>query len=344
MSQWQFVKRLLPIVAFALLLTGCGAPELSALRPSGAVAEKQLSLIILSISIMVLVLVVVAIIFTYVIIRFRARPGQEKEIPVQVEGSHTLEIIWTTIPIILLIILAVPTVMTTFSLAEEAPEGALKVNVTAHQYWWEFEYPEQGIVTGQELMIPTGERVYITLTSNDVIHSFWVPALAGKIDTNPGINNKMYIETDKPGVYDGRCAELCGAAHALMNFKVVAVEPAEFNSWVASMQNFDADTMTAQVEQGRELFTQNCIGCHAVDSSQAGGMGPNLAGYAERETIAGLLVKSSDNQAEANANLKEWIKNPDVVKPGNRMPYFRDSLDDQQLDAIVEYLNALKLD
>lgn len=344
MSQWQFVKRLLPIVAFALLLTGCGAPELSALNPSGAVAEKQLSLIILSISIMVLVFVVVAIIFTYVVIRYRARPGQEKEIPVQVEGNHKLEIIWTVIPILLLIVLAVPTVMTTFSLAEEAPEDAFQVNVRASLYWWEFEYPEQGIVTGQELVIPTGERVYINLTSKDVIHSFWVPALAGKMDNNPGLTNKMYIETDTPGVYDGRCTELCGPAHALMNFKVVAVDPAEFNGWVTSMQNFDAEVATAQVEQGRELFTQNCIACHAVDSSQAGGMGPNLAGYADRETIAGLLVKSADNQAEADANLKDWILNPDKIKPDNNMPYFRDSLNEQQVDAIVEYLNALKLD
>ncbi|MDQ0164810.1 cytochrome c oxidase subunit 2 [Bacillus horti] len=336
------MKRLLPIVALALLLAGCGAPELSALNPSGAVAEKQLSLIILSISIMVLVFVVVAIIFTYVVIRYRERPGQEKEIPVQVEGNHKLEIIWTVIPILLLIVLAVPTVMTTFSLAEEAPEDAFWVDVTAHQYWWNFEYPDTNIVTAQELVIPTGERVYINLESADVIHSFWVPALAGKMDTNPDNTNKMYIETDTPGIYDGRCAELCGEAHALMNFRVVALEPAEYNNWVAGMQNFDEEVVSAQATEGRELFAQSCIGCHAVDASQPG-LGPNLAGFAERGTIAGFLAKSSDNPEEADANLKAWIKEAQAVKPGNAMPNFLD-LNDQELDAIVEYLNSLTLD
>lgn len=348
MRQWHMLKRLLPFMALMLLLSGCGVQGISALDPQGTVAEKQLFLILLSIGIMILVFVVVMIIFTFVILKYRMKKGEEDVIPEQVEGNHKLEIIWTVIPIILLMILAVPTVATTFALAEEAPEegDALLVKVTAHQFWWEFEYPDLGVVTAQELRIPTNERVYIELTAGDVIHSFWVPALAGKMDNNPrGLDpanpvnlNRMYFDAKQPGEYQGFCTELCGPGHALMFFKVIATERNEFDQWVASMQNFD-DTATPNavaVEEGRALYAANCIACHAVDSSIAGGLGPNLAGFADRTILAGY----APNDAE---NLAKWIRNPQDYKVGNEMPAFPD-LSNSEVNAIVQYLKSLTLE
>lgn len=335
------VWRALPLLlVLPLLLTGCGVPKLSALQPMGPVAEMQLDLIKLSLGIMVLVVVVVLAIFAYVVIKFRERPGDD-HIPEQVEGSHKLEIIWTVIPIILLIILAVPTVIGTFALAEVFDEEeAVQIEVIAHQFWWEFKYPEYGIVTAQDLYIPVGEKVQFTLTSNDVIHSLWIPALAGKTDTNPGEGNinKMHIKADHPGVYQGRCAELCGAAHALMDFKVIAVEADEFEQWVATMSDYNdiAEGAKEAHEEGFSIFEQSCLGCHAVDGTSST-MGPNLAGFADRETLAGFL-KNDDEK------LKKWIEDPNALKEvGDRMPAFKGILSDDEIDALIEYLQALTL-
>lgn len=341
MSRWQRVYRFLPILILALVLTGCGDPYLSALDPKGPVAEEQLSLIVLSFIIMVFVSVVVFLIFAYVLVRFRQKPGQEDEIPKQVEGNHKLEITWTVIPILLLLLLAVPTVFTVFSQAEDfsEKEGTINVKVVSQQFWWEFQYKDLDIVTAQELYIPVGEWIQFDLTSKDVIHSFWVPTLAGKQDTNPGLVNKMKLKAEEPGVYQGRCAELCGPAHALMNFNVIAVEPEVFEEWVLSMQNFTDETTTAQsesLEYGREVFASNCIGCHAVDSTVAGGFGPNLAGYENRKSIAGMLTKNDEE-------LERWLREPQIVKPGNKMPGFN-HLSEQDMSALIQYLNSLSLE
>ncbi|EGL81904.1 cytochrome c oxidase, subunit II [Caldalkalibacillus thermarum TA2.A1] len=335
-SMW---RTLFLFLVLALVLTGCGKPYLSALDPAGPVAEKQLSLIKLSLYIMIVVIAVVMIIYVYVLVKFRQRPGQ-KGYPEQVEGSHTLEIIWTVIPIILLIILAIPTVVTTFTLAETYPEeeegDALLIKVTAHQYWWEVEYPEQGIVTAQDIYIPTGQRVYFELTSKDVIHSFWVPSLGGKTDTNPGLTNNMWLQADEPGVYHGKCAELCGPSHALMDFKVIAVEPEEFEQWVATMTNYDDTPKTVLAEQGRAVFEQSCIACHATDGVTKSPY-PNLAGIGDREKIAGILQNNEEN-------LARWIENPEEVKEGNYMPSASElGLNENDIEALVEYLMQLKL-
>lgn len=334
MKRWQHVWRLLPLMVMMLALTGCGKPFLSALDPKGPVAEEQLSLIMLSLYIMTLVFAVVAIIFTYVLIRFRKRPGQDG-IPKQVEGSHTLEIIWTVIPIVLLVILAIPTVTLTFDLAEKQPvEESIQVNVTAHQFWWEFEYPDLGITTAQELYIPVGTKINFNLTSEDVKHSFWVPALAGKTDTNPGSINTSWFQADEVGTYEGLCAELCGAAHALMYFKVEAVTQENFDAWVANLKGYAAAPNTDSELQGQAIFQQQCISCHAI-GAQGGAVGPNLAGFADRNILAGIM----DNNEE---NLAGWIRDPQSYKPGNAMPGFA-ALEDEEVSALVDYLKSLKL-
>jgi cytochrome c oxidase subunit 2 len=333
MKRWQHVWRLLPLMVMMLALTGCGEPFLSALDPKGPVAEEQLSLIMLSLYIMMAVFAVVAVIFIYVLIRFRKRPGQD-EIPKQVEGSHTLEIIWTVIPIVLLVILAVPTVTLTFDLAEKQPADSIQVHVTAHQFWWEFEYPDLGITTAQELYIPVGKKIQFHLTADDVKHSFWVPALGGKIDTNPGSTNAKWLQADEVGTYEGLCAELCGASHALMYFKVEAVSQEDFDTWVANLQGYTATPATDSELQGQAIFQQQCISCHAV-GKEGGVVGPNLAGFADRNILAGIM----DNNEE---NLAGWIKDPQSYKPGNAMPGFA-TLKDEELSALVDYLKSLKL-
>ncbi|MBW7452953.1 cytochrome c oxidase subunit II [Paenibacillus sepulcri] len=343
MNRWHVLKRLMPLLAgMVLLLSACGRADLSTLRPQGPVAEEQFGLMKLTIIIMVIVVVVIFAIAFYVIIRFRRRPGDK--IPVQVEGNHKLEIIWTVIPIILLIILGVPTIKTVFGLAQDYSKdpNAIQIKVTSHQYWWEFEYPKYGLKTAQELLIPNDAVISIEAKTADVLHSFWIPSLAGKIDTNPGGNvNRMYFEAPKTGVYLGKCAELCGPSHSLMDFKVKVVDRASFDRWVAQMKEpvaLPADQATA------DLITNQCLSCHAIGAN-GGQTYPNLTGIGSRDAVAGILVNRDEpkykNEGSVEDNLKKWISDPQAVKPGSLMP--KVELNDQQIDAIAKYLADLKL-
>lgn len=291
---------------------------------------------------MTFVIVVVTVIFTYVLIRFRRKKGDDS-IPEQVEGSMKLEITWTVIPIILLLIIIVPMVSQIFFFADADPsaeeiekEDALKIEVIAHQYWWEFNYPDLGVSTASDLYIPTDTKVYADITSDDVIHSFWADALFGKMDANPGLTNRMFFSADEPGIHYGQCAELCGPSHALMDFRVVAVSPEKFDNWVESMKEGEDKPTTEVAQAGRELFADNCLSCHAVGDREGGGtVGPNLTGYGDRTTIAGILDFNDEN-------LHDWIKDaPSIKSEDIEMPAF-DHLSDDEIDAIAEYLKQQK--
>ncbi|MHA6480476.1 cytochrome c oxidase subunit II [Paenibacillus sp. strain BS8-2] len=347
MNRWQFVRRLAPLMAMmALVLAACGREDLSTLNPQGPVAEEQFGLMKLAIIIMAIVIVVVFAICLYVIIRFRRRSG-DKTIPKQVEGNHKLEVIWTVIPIILLVILAVPTVQSVFNLSKDYSNDpdAVKVIVTSHQYWWEFEYPELGIKTAQELVIPTGKTIAIEAKTADVLHSFWVPSLAGKIDTNPsGNENHMYFSAPKEGVYLGKCAELCGPSHGLMDFKVKSVDEAAFDRWAVAIKEpvaMPADLAVA------EAFQSKCLVCHAIGDTGPSAY-PNLAGIASRGSVGGILVnveaddKQYKHEDTVYNNLYKWIKDPQAVKPGNIMANKYD-LTDAELEGITKYLSELTL-
>ncbi|AQT84608.1 cytochrome c oxidase subunit II [Paenibacillus larvae subsp. pulvifaciens] len=335
MSRWKMLKRLIPLFAvMTFLLSGCGDPTMSALKPKGPVAQEQYYLMLISISIMVLVIVVVFALYLYVIIRFRKRKGQEDIIPKQVEGNHILEIVWTVIPIVLLIILAVPTINYTFKHSANNLDNkdAIQVKVTASQFWWKFEYPELGIKTAQDLVIPVGKKIAFEIVSNDVVHSFWVPSLGGKIDANPSDLKTVYtLQADEAGVYKGKCAELCGPSHALMDFKVDARSEEDFNAWVQKMKTPVA-TVAADAQKGEEIFKSKCLSCHAVEADKDG-MGPNLKGFADRQMVAGVLEHNEKN-------LKDWIKDPVTEKMGTKMPTI--PLQDQEIDELVKYLNTLK--
>ena len=202
-NRWMNAKWLGLITLLAVFASGCGKNHLSTLKPAGEVGQEQFNLMLLSIVIMLLVVAVVSVVFTIAVIKSRRKNLGEDFEPKDVAGNHTLEVIWTAIPILLLIILAVPTVYLTFKQADtqamENEDGGVNseetvINVTANQYWWEFEYPNEGVVTGQELVVPTDKKVYFNLKAADVKHSFWVPAAGGKLDTNvDGINSFLGI-------------------------------------------------------------------------------------------------------------------------------------------------------
>lgn len=298
-------------------------------------------IMLLSLGVMLLVILVVMIIFFYVLIRFRKKKGDDT-IPEQVEGNSKLEIAWTVIPIFLLLILAIPMVYQVFVLAKDKPsadeKSAITINVTAHQYWWEFQYPNKkdsskSITTASDLYVPTGTKVYVNLNSKDVIHSFWVPALFGKQDLNPGTTNHLWFQVDKPGIYNGECAELCGPSHALMDFKVVAVSPDKFKQWKSQMKKGAVEPKTALAKQGRKIFKKQCMTCHAAGNKASAY--PNLNNFGNRTTIAGIL-------AHNKKNLKAWIHNAPSIKADIEMPNFKDKLSSKQINALAEYLMEQK--
>lgn len=352
LKKWRLVSLL---IMLTFILSACGEPFLSALRPAGEVAKEQFDLMILSTIVMISVIVVVTLIFVYVLIRFRRKKGEEDKIPKQVEGSHKLEIIWTVIPILLLLVLVFPTVKTTFSQADVSPmdkynedgtRDVLVVNVRASLFWWEFEYPDYEFMTGQDLVVPTNERVYFNLIGSDVKHSFWIPAAGGKLDMNTDNINQFYLTFDDKkaneagNLFYGKCAELCGPSHALMDFKVKAISRAEFDQWVDDMKNAkEPEPTTSLAKQGEELFNQSCIGCHAVTPQDGkpieARLGPNLATFGERSRIAGFLEHNEEN-------LKAWLKDPQTLKPGNKMFGYPD-YSEEELEALVEFLMELKV-
>jgi len=357
MSRWQSAWRLIPLMAIlTFMLTGCGMENLTALDPKGPVAEKQLSVIYIALIVMIGVFTVVAVIYVYVLVRFRKRANQTG-LPKQVEGNHKLEIVWTVIPFLLLLVIAVPTVKYTFELDKDYSKdpNALQVKVTGHQFWWEFEYMNEKVTTAQDLIIPTGRTIAFHLEAADVIHSFWVPALGGKKDNNPGMTNMHYLRADEPGTYYGKCAELCGESHALMDFKVIAVTPDEFDRWITAMKTPPAAAASAQAQEGEKIFKDKCLACHAVYNTQSkqvegGKVAPNLVNYANRSTVAGILFNREPE--DLKNNLKKWLSDPQSVKPGNLMPNPKEvpgskmetnlGLSDQQIDALVEYLASQK--
>ena len=352
LKKWRLFSLLAALTVF---LSGCGNEELSTLLPAGQVAKDQFTLLMLSSGIMLFVILVVVIIYVVAIVRFRRSKLGEDYMPEQTEGSSTLELLWTVIPILLVLLLAVPTVYFTYKLGnvtamdavdEDGVSENLVVDVTAKLYWWEFEYPEHGIVTAQELVVPMDEKVYFNLMSADVKHSFWIPSVGGKLDNNVENVNKFYLSFEKnskdlkDGVFYGKCAELCGPSHALMDFKVKTMPRAEFDDWVVAMQATEgAEADDTATDQGEQLFAQSCIQCHAVsgvgESNQ--NIGPNLTAFGDRNRVAGFM----DHTEEA---LQDWIKDPQKYKPGNQMPGFKDEFSDEELDALTGYMMGLTVE
>jgi cytochrome c oxidase subunit 2 len=325
------------------VLTGCGyKSNQSPLDPIGPVAKMQSGLLYLSMYFAAGIGTTVAVLLLYMVFKYRAK-GNEATNPPQIQGNHKLEVIWTLIPIIILAIVAVPTVRVSFATYKSSDPNALKVRVIGNQWWFAFEYPDLGIATGNELFVPVGKDVQLELTSRDVIHSFWVPKLAGKVDVIPGRVNVMWFNAPEAGYYYGQCAEFCGTSHANMRFRVHALPQAEFDAWVAKMKEGVKEPTDPVAKRGYDLFMgkektkANCITCHAINGTPAkGNIGPNLTNLGERTTLAAGLVPNTEE------NLKKWIKDPKSVKQGVTIMPAHPNLSDEDMKALVTFLESLK--
>ncbi len=358
------------MVALFLFAVGCTKDGQSTWEAFGPVAQKQLDLFNVILWVMVAVFILVEGLLVYAIVRYRRRPGDAK--PPQIHGKTSLEIILTIIPTILVLALGIWSVFTLFELEEPPTDGPtpLQVTVTGHQWWFEFEYPDAGngkkIITANEMRIPVDRPIQITLESDDVIHSFWVPKLAGKLDMVPTHTNKMWFQADSdklkedlPVTLYGQCAELCGLAHALMRFRVTVMEQADFDSWVVAYGAPPA--ISDKAKQGKQLFAANCTLCHTIDgpddpalsASRLTGFltggditpvpAPNLTDFRTRQTLAAGITDLTES------NLRAWLHNPEDIKPGNYMSeravLYKNgpaNLTDDEIDSLIGYLLDLR--
>jgi cytochrome c oxidase subunit II len=387
---------LLAALSLAFIMAGCSKEEMtvrqSTLDPKGPVAQVQFDVFMDTVWLVVVLFALVGGMLVYAVIKFRSRPGDEDK-PVIVEDGHgnpLIEIGLITASIGALVIIAIPTLSaiwytddvpaaavptsklsawyprvegTRENYAQTVEEQVLEVDVIGKQWWFRFEYPQLGMTNDakhsvpNELVIPKGKAVRINLRSEDVIHSFWVPKIAGKVDLMPGRKNHMWIQADQTGHYYGQCAEFCGDSHAYMLFRVEVLEPADFAKWVQK-QKADAAPVAAgsAAEKGKALFAaKSCVMCHNVGGHfGAGAFGPDLTHVASRKSLAGAWLDNRDvakqraleqstgntensvpvDEAKLKANLIKWIGSSGVahgadgklskdVKPGNRMHYYK---------------------
>lgn len=275
----------------------------------------------------------------WAIIRYRARKTDDESEPAQIYGSTQVELAWTVIPVLVVVVLFLTTARIIFAIQDAPqPQAALNVTVVGHQFWWEFRYPKLGIVTANELHVPVSTRLdprptFLHLLSADVDHSFWVPTLAGKTDLIPNHPNDMWIDPQRAGLYLGQCAQFCGVEHAMMLLRVYVDAPEQFEAWVKQQQQPGVQDPAAAA--GRHIFeTQACTNCHRIVGTAATGtFGPDLTHLASRATIA---AGAATNTPE---NLHAWIQEPDHFKPGALMPAMQ--LNDEQIDELVAYLTTL---
>jgi cytochrome c oxidase subunit 2 len=239
-------------------------------------------------------------------------------------------------PIVVLSVLWVLTLRDVAEISSPPGEPAVRIEVDGKRWWWDVRYPDLGIVTANEIHVPVGQTVQLILTSDDIIHSFWVPELAGKTDMIPGRTNQMWIRAERAGVYRGQCAEFCGLQHAHMAFLVIAEPPDAFDRWAAGQRTFPDIPTTGEVARGREVFLSSaCIGCHTIQGTEATGtLGPDLTHLASRQTLGAGTIPNTE------ANLRAWIPNAPAFKPGVLMPPI--PLTTEELDALIAYLESLE--
>jgi cytochrome c oxidase subunit 2 len=341
------------VLAQAILLFLCTAMTLSAGEPKSTsspgtnifapASTPAKSIADLSIFVLVVTGIIFAVVFAllvYSVVKFRGRGMDGGREPAQVYGSTQIEVAWTIIPILIVVVLFLATARVIHAI-QDAPEpaGAVQVTVIGHQYWWEFRYPKLGIVTANELHIPVSDPshptpTFLQLLSADTDHSFWVPELAGKTDLIPNHPNKMWMDPQRTGVFLGQCAQYCGTQHAKMLLRVSVDGPEEFAAWVRAQQSHAVEDTSAIA--GRRVFETNaCMNCHAVAGTAADGrFGPDLTHLMSRATIAAGAAKNT------HENLRLWIEDPSRIKPGSLMPAMQ--LSDPDLDAVVSYMETLR--
>ena len=312
--------------------------------PAATPAHSIFGVAMLVLGVTLFIFLVVAGLLLYALIRYRNRPGDSNREPAQIYGSNQIELSWTVIPILIVVMLFLSTTRVILETqAIPKPDNAMNVTVIGHQFWWEYRYPQLGVVTANELHIPVSDPAhptptYLTMSSADVSHSFWVPRLAGKMDVIPNKINTMWIDPQHPGLYLGQCAQYCGTQHAKMLLRVYAQTPADFAVWVNQQRQLAVRDFTGNVKaaEGQTVFMHNaCINCHTVAGTVANGrFGPDLTHIASRDTIASGAIQNTPE------NLRAWIDNPNAMKPGSLMPAMH--LNDHDLDLITAYLTQLR--
>src|SRR5580658_7794104 len=285
-----------------------------------------------------MIFVVVFALLAYVAVTFRNRSADDRSEPAQVYGSTQVEVAWTVIPVLIVIALFLASARVIASIQNPVrPAGTVEVIVTGHQYWWEYRYPALNIVTANELHVPISDPAhpmptFLTLVSVDTDHSFWVPRLGGKTDLIPNHPNHMWIDPHETGLFLGQCAQYCGTQHAKMLLRVYVQSREEFDRWVHEQQQ----TPQAGASVGERVFRSTaCVNCHTVSGTPAKGkFGPDLTHLITRDTIAAGAAPNTPER------LRLWIKNPDAIKPGSKMPAM--GLSDHDLDAVTAYLETLR--
>lgn len=372
--------------AAVALLAGCADQEtrpLTTWHPKGDQARWIDSLSVTIFVIAGVVGVLVMAIIGYVLVRFRRRPDDVDGVdePKQIEGHNAAELTWTIVPFVLLAVLAVFNIGTILKLPQVSKD-ALKVEVVGNQWWWEYRYHLDGnlngdpeIITANQLVIPIDRDIRLAITSKDVIHSFWIPALNGKKDAVPGRSNKLVFHATETGIFEGTCTEFCGLSHAYMAMEVKAISKDDFDVWAdAQKKPVDQTALSAKAKEGLTEFQSRCAYCHQVNGLEEGSDGtpnpkymglkgdttppirsenaPNLTHLMSRRRFAGNLfpLYEEDGKTANVSELKKWIAHPDQMKPmnattptsvGNQQGMPNLGLDEATIDKLVAFLVEL---
>ena len=312
----------------------------SIFAPVSAPADAALAAATLVLAVTAGIAIVVGGLLVYCVVAFRRRADDDGSEPAQVYGSDQIELAWTVIPILVVVVLCLVTARTVYDVqGAVAPPGTIDVTVVGHQWWWEIRYPGLDVTTANELHVPVSDPAaptptFLRLESADVVHSFWVPRLAGKTDLIPNRTNRMWIAPREPGLFRGQCAEYCGTQHANMRLRVYVHPRAEFDAWVAAQRR--PAVADPAVAAGRRIFeTTACVNCHTVRGTVANGrFGPDLTHLMSRATLA---AGAAPMTREA---LSTWIADPDHVKAGALMPAMQ--LDAAETEHLVSWLATLR--
>jgi cytochrome c oxidase subunit 2 len=332
-----------PLVAAFAQTSGQPSSSTSIFSPASTPADSIFGLSLFVLTVTAGIFLTVFSLLVYSAVKFRKRANDDGREPPQIYGSNQLELAWTVIPVLIVVVLFLTTARIIHAIQDaRRPQGAIEVTVVGHQFWWEYRYPQYGFTTANELHVPVSDPrqptpTFLTLLSADTDHSFWVPRLAGKTDLIPNHPNTMWIDPRETGIYLGQCAQYCGTQHAKMLLRVYVEPRADFDRWVqAQRQPVPANApIDASVAEGRRVFeTTACINCHEVAGTVANGrFGPDLTHLMSRETIAsGAALNTPEN-------LRLWIENPDAIKPGSLMPAM--NLSRQEFDSVTAYLLTL---
>jgi cytochrome c oxidase subunit II len=336
-------SRILVCVCCSAAAFADSAPLLSPtsiFAPASTPAKSIFGLSLFVLAVTGAIFLVVFILLLYSVVKFRKRKNDDGREPPQVYGSNQVELAWTIIPILIVVALFMATARVIAIVQKTAPlDNAIKVIAIGHQFWWEYRYPALGVVTANELHVPVSDPdhptpTFIKLLSADTDHSFWVPRLAGKTDLIPNHPNSMWIDPQETGVYVGQCAQYCGTQHAKMLLSIYVQSREDFDRW--AQQQSQPSQVGDSTAAGQRIFeTTACINCHTVAGTVASGrFGPDLTHLMSRDTIAAGAAKNTPE------NLRQWILNPDAIKPGSLMPAMQ--LSDPELDALTAYLETLR--